>query len=205
VTPPITTTPIPIETFDAYSLTCTGPGGSTTATVFIAVVPSGRPPLCGQRICPPCNLACVVGWLGPAGRPGQFTPYGDIRPGVLEHVLVVQSGTVEAVRVAPADDRKSGRAGDKITTITISPGATVVTSDELGSSVHVVKASDGSVKLLSRLPAAADVYGAAALALLAAEHPGAKPTVVGVALRDGKPTGLLIARDVLPPSVPPAP
>ena len=81
----------------------------------------------------------------------------------------------------------------------------MVTSDELGRNVHVVEGNDGSAKLLGRLPAAADVYGAAASALLAAEHAGAKPTVVGVALRDGKPTGLLIARDILPPTVPPSP
>jgi hypothetical protein len=205
VTPPGTTTPYPILTYDTYPLTCTGPGGSTTAAASVAVNPPYQKQWCkgwwggGPCVC----IRCVFGPLGGGGRinPGQLLPFGQIQPGTLGAALVVQSGTVEAVSSEHVGGGKFRGGENEITTITISPGSKVVTSGELGSNVRIVTASVDSSKLLSRLPK--EKCAGLSTALLAAEHPGAKPAIVGVAFSKGKITGLLVNSDVLPLDAPP--
>jgi outer membrane protein assembly factor BamB len=205
VTPPVTTTPYPVLTYDTYPLTCTGPGGSTTAAASVAVNPPYQKQWCrgwwggGPCVC----IRCILGPIGGGGRinPGQIQGFGQIQPGTLGAVLVVQSGTVEDISVEHVGGGKSRGGGNEITTITISPGSKVVTSSELGSNVRIVTARVDSSKLMSRLPK--EECTGLSSALLAAEHPGAKPVIVGVAFSKGKLAGLLVNSEILQPDVPP--
>jgi hypothetical protein len=144
-----------------------------------------------------------LGPIGGGGRinPGQIQGFGQIQPGTLGAVLVVQSGTVEDISVEHVGGGKSRGGGNEITTITISPGSKVVTSSELGSNVRIVTARVDSSKLMSRLPK--EECTGLSSALLAAEHPGAKPVIVGVAFSKGKLAGLLVNSEILQPDVPP--
>ncbi len=207
VTPAMTTTPYPIQTFDGYSITCDGPSGNATAAVTIAVTPPLQKQWChgwwggGPCVCELCILGLSRGAREHLNI-GGFAAFGQIQPGTLGQVFVVQSGTVEDVTVKHAPGGKLREGGDEIITVTISPGSTVVKSGELGDNVHIVTAKADSSKLLDALPK--EACSELSSALLAAEHPGAKPTVVGVAFEKGRLKGLLINDGPLPPATSPA-
>ena len=202
-----TFTPNVFQSFDTYPITCTGLGGSATAAVTVTVFGPYQKQWCGgwwgggPCVC----LRCVFGPLRGGGghlNLGEFGPFGQIQPGTFGPVLVLLSGTVEAVSVEHERRGKFWGGGNEITTITISPGSKVVTSGELGNKVRIVEASVDSSKLLSRLPTGA--CASLSSALLAVDHPNDKPKIVGVALRNGKVAGLLVAGDDQPLATPPA-
>jgi len=177
------------DTVDVYYLTCTGLSGSGTGTAFVTV-DTGGPRLPGL-----CQLTCVLWELETAGgtfKPGQFMPPEDTQPGPTGSVLV-QSGTVDAVQVEPMENRESRITEDKITTITVSPGSTVVTAGEIGSNVRIVKAKVDPSELLARLPTIGE----------SSAHPGEKPKIVGAIFQNGKLRGFLVARSTLVPTTMP--
>jgi len=204
VTPPFT--PNVFQSIDTYPITCTGLGGSATAAVTVTVFGPYQKQWCGgwwgggPCVCLRCVFGPVRGGGGHINL-GEFGPFGQIQPGSFGPVLVLLSGTVEDVSVEHERRGKFFGGGDEITTITISPGSKVVTSGELGNKVRIVEASVDSSKLLSRLPTGA--CGSLSSALLAVDHPNEKPKIVGVALRNGKLAGLLVAGDDQPLAAPP--
>jgi hypothetical protein len=179
VTP--TFTPNVFQSFDTYPITCTGIGGSVTAEVTVTVFGPYQKQWCGgwwgggPCVCLRCVFGPVKG-VGSHLSLGEFGPFGQIQPGTVGPVLVLLSGTVEAVSVEHERRGKFWGGGDEITTITISPGSKVVTSGELGNKVRIVEASVDS----------------------------SRPKIVGVALRNGKLAGLLVVGDDQPLTAPPA-
>jgi hypothetical protein len=172
----------------AYSLTCNGvAGGSTTGTAYVAVN-AGSP----ITHIPPCNLACLERMLNTVGnRRLQIVPYGEVQSGKLGAILLTQSGTVDAVEIGPED---AAGVEQNITIVTVSPNSTVVLSGDFGDKIRIVKASVEPSKFVSRLRAGA--FGTASWIRLAAGR--GNPKIVGAAFRDGKLSGLLVAREITP-------
>jgi hypothetical protein len=167
----------------AYTLTCgvTG-GGNTSNTAFVTVTGRSVIPIVFNP--PFCNLACVERELGSAGT---AKPYGQAAAqagGGSNGVLVLtRSGTINAMDVRHERDHD-------ITTITVSPGATVIVSGDLGNDVKIVKGAVDQSKFLDQLRTG--VFGSAPWIKLAAGKQNANTKVVGAAFDKGKLGGLIV-------------